>query len=178
MEVMNNWMDHRVASIWYKISGSGYKTLYLGGVYREHTILNQPEVMNSEQHQFSRWKLFIDQWKLANSLSDCVVIGDINLDMLRWDSPVQINIGMTDLVKMEIEAEGSVQLVEGPTRFWPHQRDSLIDHIWTNCPQKVCFPRSRNPWPRQLNCPNQWFSGQPKPLPPIATALDSVYSVG
>ena len=32
--------------------------------------------------------------------------------------------------------------------------------------QVVCFPRSRNPWPRQLNCPNQWFSRAAEAITP------------
>ena len=50
-----------------------------------------------------------------------------------------------------------------------------------NCSREkfICFPRSRNPWHKQLKIAQANGSqGQPNPLPPIATVLDSVYSVG
>ena len=53
-------MDTNVSSIWYKISSKGCKTLYLGVIYREHTVLNQLFITDSELHQNARWKSFTD----------------------------------------------------------------------------------------------------------------------
>ena len=44
---------------------------------------------------------------------------------------------MTDLVKDGPESEGACQLVNGATKFWPNQRNSLIYQVWANCPQKI-----------------------------------------
>ena len=44
---------------------------------------------------------------------------------------------MVDMVKTQIETEHFSQLVSLPTRFWPNQSSSLIDHIWVNCPNKL-----------------------------------------
>ena len=43
---------------------------------------------------------------------------------------------MIELAKDIIETGGFKQLITGFTRQAPHQDDSLIDHIWTNCAQK------------------------------------------
>ena len=37
------------------------------------------------------------------------------------------------------ESESSSQLVTEATRFWPNTRDSLIDQVWSNCPQIVIY---------------------------------------
>ena len=34
-----------------------------------------------------------------------------------------------------------------------------------------CFPRSRNPWPKQLNCPSQWFSRAAEAITPDCHCL-------
>ena len=40
-------------------------------------------------------------------------------------------------MKNEIESIGFTQLVQGITRAWKGQRDSSIDHIWTNQPARI-----------------------------------------
>ena len=35
----------------------------------------------------------------------------------------------------------------------------------------LCFPRSRNPWPKQLNCPSQWFSRAAEAITPDCHCL-------
>ena len=113
----------------------------MGGIYREHIVLNQPDSTDSEEHQIARWKerKMIEQWQRANRQGDCIVVGDTNLDIFKWANSNQINVIMTDLVKNELETEGAQQLVVGATRFWPNQRDYLINQCWTNCPQKIIY---------------------------------------
>ena len=65
------------------------------------------------------------------------MIGDFNLDFHKWGNPEQQAIYMTDLIKMNLETRGFVQTVEGITRHWPHTTSSLIDHCWTNCPERL-----------------------------------------
>ena len=96
-------MDARISSMWYKISSRGCKTLYLGGIYREHTVLNQPDSTESEEQQTARWKIFIEQWQTANR--QCIVVGDTNLDIFKWANPDQISVIMMDMVKNDIETE-------------------------------------------------------------------------
>ena len=43
---------------------------------------------------------------------------------------------MIELTKDVIETGGFEQLITGFTRQAPHQDDSLIDQVWTNCAQK------------------------------------------
>ena len=137
LQVVEKWMSGEISSIWYKISSRGCRTLYLGGVYREHSVLHQTEITDSEAQQITRWKIFINQWTTANRLGDCIIIGDTNLDHLKWANPDPVNTVMTNLVKDGPETEGAIQMIAGATRFWPHQNPSLIDQIWANCPQRI-----------------------------------------
>ena len=66
-----------------------------------------------------------------------VVIGDNNLDFLKWQQPEQKHEFMTDMVKDRIESLNFVQLIQTVTRTWRGQADSILDHIWTNDPSKV-----------------------------------------
>ena len=84
LQVMNEWMDPQIASLWVKIGGKGVRNLYVGGVYREHNLLN-PEGQNENVNddpisQELRWKKFIQQWIKASDAGPCIIIGDNNLD--------------------------------------------------------------------------------------------------
>ena len=97
MEIVDNWMDEHISSIWFRVASRGIKTLHIGAIYRVHSILDQPEVTDSEQQQTNRWRLFIEQWQKAGRQADCIVVGDTNLDHLKWACPDQINVQMSNL---------------------------------------------------------------------------------
>ena len=127
-------MDPEVSSIWLEIGGRGRKKLILGGIYLEHRLLKQANQPNSgePEKQLERWKKFISQWKMIEKNNVCVIIGDTNLDGLKWNSPDRGHEEMMNLVKQEIETLGYSQVVKKATRFWPNTEESLIDQIWTN----------------------------------------------
>ena len=91
-------MDNVNSSVWLEISRKGKKSLLLGAIYREHSIIRQPGNNQSSNpaQQNNRWKVFLNQWKKAGSQNDTFVIGDTNLDHLTWDNPSQLNRIMTE----------------------------------------------------------------------------------
>ena len=62
-------------------------------------------------------------------------MGDCNLDYLRFNDagPMQ---PLVDLILEKIYPHGVQQLVQTPTHSWPGQRESCLDHIYTNTPDK------------------------------------------
>ena len=88
------------------------------------------------QQQERRWSKVLEQWS-AQSQHECIIIGDTNLDALKWQDPDQNNTKMVDITKAEIETLDFCQLVRGPTRFWPGKAPSLVDQIWTNQPTRI-----------------------------------------
>ena len=139
IQEMQELMDPSVASIWVKIGGRGRRNMFVGGIYREQTLLNQQDPNNSADplEQDKRWKTFINQWLRANTMGPCLVIGDCNLDKIKWDLPEFNHVNMVNMIKDNIETLNYNQIVQEPTRFWPNQAPSTIDHIWTSQPQKV-----------------------------------------
>ena len=121
----------------------GRKPLVIGGVYREQHLLypNAPRgtINNSDAPslQQARWSKAVNAWRSAATGQKCVLIGDINLDHLRWSDPESRNVKMVDMVKNTIETMGFCQLISGFTRAWPNQQDSAVDHCWTNVTDRV-----------------------------------------
>ena len=64
------------------------------------------------------------------------------MDHCRWGNPEVRNIRMVDKIKQEIETLGFQQIVEGITRTWSGQPDSLLDHIWLNNMDRIIYKRN------------------------------------
>ena len=67
----------------------GRKPMVLGGIYREHQYLEQgkPNPTCTEQQEILRWNKFVQTWSTAARNSKVVILGDTNLDFLRWQQP-------------------------------------------------------------------------------------------
>ena len=115
--------------------------LLWGGVYRQHQLLGQTARQLTRQElqieQENRWLTITNRWKHLSRNKDCLVIGDLNLDYLRWGLPEPHLEAMVDRVKDTLETSGFSQLIETHTRTWRTHVDSLLDHVWTNCPAKI-----------------------------------------
>ena len=131
-------MDDIFSSIWVKILRQGIKGLLVCGLYREHQYLNQVSDWSLQPiEQSRRWSQFLRQVETARIYSTCHIIGDINLDYKKWTAPDFSQLQMITDTKNSLEAGGFFQLIYDVTRTWPGQVDSLIDHFWTNDPQKI-----------------------------------------
>ena len=111
--------------------------------YREFTLLheNSPPNSSDPSQQKIRWKSFTNQWKQAADKNSCWVIGDLNLDMMKWNDTNYEHKELVDILKDNIETKNFSQVITQPTRFW-NGSQSLIDHIWTNCPSKIMKVRN------------------------------------
>ena len=144
IKLMEQFMDNMVSAIWFKIGTKGNKPMLVGAVYREHQHIYQIEPNNSglPSRQNQRWFKFVDSWRRAAATSDVMVMGDINLDLVKWNSPDWVQLKMVNKVKDEIETLGFQQVIKGTTRSWPGVPDSSIDHCWMNSPGRVIFTRN------------------------------------
>ena len=87
-------------------------------------------------------KFITDNWVKAGDRAKCFVIGDLNIDQLKWTDPDFHHLPLINMVKNKLEVRGFNQLVSGPTRFWPNCEDSLVDHVWTNTPDMIISVRN------------------------------------
>ena len=139
-KVITKLMGPTSACIWIKVGAPGRKPLKIGGFYRELSLLKQgtPNLSNDPNRQLARWNTLLEGWKAAAAGdAPCLIIGDINLDYLKWDQPEFHVARMVERTKLEIETLGFSQLVRSFMRTWPDQDDSCVDHIWTNCQDRV-----------------------------------------
>ena len=145
-EIMYEIMTDSVPSIWIRPIMAGTKKTFIGGTYRQHNIIfqNPDENHDSIQAQETRWDQFLLQWEAMAARGKVLVIGDLNLDMVRWMYPEPHLEKMVTQVKDRIETINFSQIIDSITRTWRHQNDSILDHIWVNDPSKVikCWNKS------------------------------------
>ena len=134
VKVMPELMDKSVAVVW--IGHRGRKPIVLAGYYREHQFILQDDRDDSGNpaRQLDRLNKFVESWKKAEKGNDVIVLGDVNLDYVKWSQPEAAQTRMVDKIKNEVETLGFHQMVEKITRSWKGVPDSLIDHCWMNYP--------------------------------------------
>ena len=94
------------------------------------------------QHQ--RWSRFLNQWDRALSEDKEVIVAmDANIDFLKWTSDnlapndsTQCLMPLIDELFSRILPHGVSQMVSTPTRAWPGQPQSGLDHL-INRPGKL-----------------------------------------
>ena len=142
-DIKEEWMTSDTAAIWLSLKRKGQKRINLGGIYREHRLLFQPDdISASDQAQISRWDIITNNWTKAGNRTQCFLLGDLNLDYMRWTDPDPSHVTMVDMIKNKLETKGFSQHIKGPTHFWPNRQDSLIDHVWANSPELIISVRN------------------------------------
>ena len=98
---------------------------------------------NTEQRQQQRFFKFVEMWKRVAAGNEVIVIGDFNIDYLKWNNPdFGLMTRLTEKVKNEIETLGFHQMTRSFTRCWTGVPVSLIDHCWTNVPGRMTFEKN------------------------------------
>ena len=102
-------------------------------------------VSGTQAAQKERWSALISQWERALSEDkEVLVLMDANIDFLRWTDPSPPANSSTARTRPMVEElfsrifpHGVSQLVTVPTRSWPGQPDTGIDHLYSNKPDKL-----------------------------------------
>ena len=138
--VRDDLMSDQFSSIWLEIGLPGKSKILVCQLYRDWRYLGQPDRgahSHTSQEQLRRWNIFINQWEQALATGkEVVVLGDFNIDFLRFSSAGQEQ-SLVDLMTEKIFPHGVAQCVQGPTRSWPGQASSGLDHVYTSNPEKL-----------------------------------------
>ena len=146
-KVRKDLMSPQFSSIWMECGLPRKRKFLVCNLYREWQYLGQGGDRSSRdiQQQLSRWIIFIDQFERAlNTGMEVYCMGDVNLDFLTWTQadlePEHKTVKLKQLIVElfdRILSRGVQQCVTAPTRSWPGQADSGLDHFYTNAPSKI-----------------------------------------
>ena len=77
-------MCDQVANVWLEIQGRGKQKTLITTVYREFSdLVKKGQLTDLEQRE--RWEIFMNQAKQASKEGFVVAIGDMNLDLERFE---------------------------------------------------------------------------------------------
>ena len=134
--------DETNCDIWIELSGGGSKNTLICGSYRQWSMLKEMRVEDSGniKKQEDRYKNSLQNWQSAlNENRDCLYITDDNIDTninseLNKKYKIQ---GLLNLLQDHMLRNNIVQHNFENTRFARNTRDSCIDHIYSNVPNKI-----------------------------------------
>ena len=140
-------MSQDFSSIWLEVGLPRQKKFLISQIYRDWQYVKQETNTSLNiSEQFRRWEIFLNQWEAAsNEDIEIHVQGDFNLNFLNFSNLETLpnssqSVRLQSLInsfKTRIIPHGFCQLVEGVTRMWPGTESTLLDHHWTNHPEKV-----------------------------------------
>ena len=145
--IRSDLMSPDFSSVWLQCGLPNKKKFLVCNLYREWQLMGQREDSSSKdiRQQLNRWVIFIDQFEraLASGL-EVYCMGDVNLDFMTWTktnlNPDHKSAKLRPLINElfdRIISRGVKQCVTNPTRSWPGQPDSGLDHFYTNAPSKI-----------------------------------------
>ena len=136
--------DH--TSIWMEVGLPYHKKYLVCQAYREWQLLGQSDKYSlSVAEQLNRWTVLLDQWERAlDTGMEVHLLEDLNINHCNWTSLNLPSSNQTYKLKTLIQAlftrilpQGVSQMVIDPTRYWPGQEPSGLDHYFTNKPAKL-----------------------------------------
>ena len=144
--VRDDLMTDSFSSVWLEVGLKRQKKFLVSNVYRDWKYVNQADQESgSIASQLSRWESFLQQWESAIATDQEIhVLGDMNLNYLDIQNqsipPNSHSARLRPLVHALLDRvvpHGFSQLITDVTRVWPGQESSLLDHHWTNKPEKI-----------------------------------------
>ena len=139
-------MCDEYSSIWMEVGLPRHKKFIVGQTCREWQLPNQPDRSSlAVSEQLNRWEVFLSQWEKAlDSGLEVHVLGDLNMNHCNWTDLNLPASNQTSKLRSLISAlftrilpYGVSQHVVGPTRHWPGQISTGLDHYYTNRPNKL-----------------------------------------
>ena len=61
-----------------------------------------------------------------------MLLGDLNLDILKWGRETGLKAKLISEVNSNVVTEGFAQLIDSPTWFQYNKRPACLDQIWSN----------------------------------------------
>ena len=144
VKLRQDLMSPELSSVWLEAGLKNQKKILINQMYREWQQLGVQDSINITE-QLTRWSKYLDLWETALcSGREVISLGDYNINHCNWMDQNVPRSSQTYKLKSLISAlftrifpHGISQLVSGPTRHFPGQKPSGLDHLYTNVPEKI-----------------------------------------
>ena len=113
-------MSDQLSVVWIEINAGTQKVL-IASIYREFSDLVTPGQMNHTE-QKRRWEIFLNQAKLASKQGLVLALGDMNLDLNRFEEPSCYLKTISDQYQIDL-GEGGFEIIN----FGNTWKDRAID---------------------------------------------------
>ena len=141
--------DEITSTIWIQVNIPRKKSILVMGGYRQWQLPKSFDKTNTKtaKKQLERWNLILDKWQLAlKEKRDTIVLMDDNIDTsLNNNHNKNYNIKqLFDNYQKHINENNLTLHNSDFTRIVSHQPPSCIDHITSNCCNKIINVKTHN----------------------------------
>ena len=133
VKTRSDLMSDAIPSIWLEVKENVNKITLVSGFYREWSHGGN----NSEESQIQRINIFTEQIEKAstNKNTDILIMGDLNLDALKWNEPKFVNKNVALILRSMLTSCGLEIQDIGATYMADHVQanqeisQSALDHV-------------------------------------------------
>ena len=139
--------DNINCDIWLQISNGGKKNSLICGSYRQWSLLKEMGVKDSGsiKNQDIRYQKSIENWQKAlDENRETLFLADDNIDSnINSDINKKYKtFSMQQLLQEHLTKNNLIQHNHENTRYVRHQKDSCIDHLYSNVANKITDVRT------------------------------------
>ena len=139
-EIVRKYMGgDLMPEIWLKLGHTGTRRTLVCFVCREHKPgKSRDDTVRCQEDRLRAW--LEARRPVWGGVDEAFLLGDINIDWKRRGDHTYRNSKMLKNLERELAELGWTQLVNQNTHFSNRNgvvSETLIDHVWTNCPVKV-----------------------------------------
>merc|ERR1712240_255237 len=140
--------DDETSTVWIELKIPKQKSVLISSIYRQWTLPKALGILKSNNihNQQNRWTKVIDKWVRANKENkEVIVLTDDNIDHNNSTFNTNYKVGtIRDMTVDFLTSNNYTTHNEIQTYYNKQQPISCIDHIYSNCPQKITGVTTHN----------------------------------
>ena len=132
-----------LCNIWIELSPGTKRPFLIMGGYRQWSLPKTMDPFNTKDKnskQLERYAMTLDFWKTAlQENKDIIVLTDVNIDssIIAEHNKLYKIKNIEKIHKDFLECNNITTHNSRYTRFQSHQKPSILDHVFSNCPAKI-----------------------------------------
>ena len=135
------------STIWVEIKLPQNKSFLIMGGYRQWRTPKKMGIKNSvsTENQIKRYRSILENWTKASlEGKDIIIMMDDNVDTLsNTEHNKKFKVSrIYNMHQEHLHANNFCQHNHKPTRYVSHQAPTCIDHIYSNCANKIVHPET------------------------------------
>merc|ERR1712240_894556 len=140
--------DDETSTVWIELKIPKQKSVLIASIYRQWSLPKALGILksNNMHNQYNRWTMVLDKWTRAyKEKKEIIVLTDDNIDHNNSTFNTNYKVGsIKDMTVDFLTSHNYTTHNDEHTYYIRQDPTSCIDHIYSNCPQKITGVTTHN----------------------------------